>query len=207
MSFKKYLIGITGGIGTGKSVFANYLLENNEVVIDSDSVAKKIMTTRPQVIKQIKILLGKQAYNSDNQINTEFVASQIFTDPELYKKFIKIVHPPTIVEIQRLAQKQFNRGKKLRVFVESALIFEAKIEKKFDLIVLIKSDLNHRLERVVSKNKITVDEFYQRIQYQIDPDEAEEYADFVIYNNGSMNELIQRCEFVYNIIKMITENK
>ncbi|MGB9665558.1 MAG: dephospho-CoA kinase [Ignavibacteria bacterium] len=203
----KYLIAITGGLGTGKSLFAKYLFEKNEVVINSDAVAKKIMTTKPLVIEQIKKLLGNQAYLSENELNTKFIASQIFSNPDIHKKLTKIVHPPTIVEIQRLAQKEFNKRNRRRVFVESALIFEAGIEKKFDYIVLIKSDLNLRLQRTIERDKITPDEFFQRIQFQVDPDEAEEHSHFVIYNNGSIEELHKRFDFVYNIIKTLTEQK
>lgn len=165
------------------------------------------MTTKPRIVEQIRKLLGNQAYLNENQLNTKFIASQIFTNSELYQEFVKIVHPPTIVEIQRLAQKEFNRRNRKRVFVESALVFEANIEKKFDLIVLLKSDLNLRLKRTLERDKITPDEFYQRIQFQIDPDIAEEHSHFVIYNNGSLEELRKRFEFVYNLIKMITENQ
>jgi dephospho-CoA kinase len=207
MQKDKYLIAITGGLGTGKSLFAQYLLEKNEVVINSDAVAKKLMTTKRLIIKQIRKLLGNQAYVDENELNTKYISNQIFSNPELYKKLIKIVHPPTIVEIQRLAQKEFNRKNRRRVFVESALVFESGIEKKFDYIVLIKSNLNLRLQRTIEKDKITPDEFFQRIQYQIDPDDAEEHSHFVIYNNGSLEELQKRFEFIYNLIKTLTEQK
>jgi len=207
MPKEKYLIAITGGLGTGKSLFSKYLLEKNEVVINSDEVAKKIMTTKPLIIDQIKKLLGNEAYLPDGKLNTKFIASQIFSNPVLHKKLTKIVHPPTIVEIQRLAQKEFNKRNRRRVFVESALVFEAGIEKKFDYIILIKSDLNLRLQRTIERDKITPDEFFQRIQYQIDPDEAEEHSHFVIYNNGSLEELQKRFEFIYNLIKTLTERK
>lgn len=207
MPKNKFLIAITGGLGTGKSLFSKYLLEKNEVVINSDEVAKKIMTTKPLVKDQIKKLLGNQAFLNDNQINTKFIASQIFTNPDLYKKLNKIVHPPTIVEIQRLAQKEFNKRNKTRVFVESALVFEARIEHKFDYIILFKSDLSLRLQRTLERDKITPDEFYQRVQFQIDPDMAEEHSHFVIYNNGSLEELTRRFDFIYNLLLMITGNK
>jgi len=207
MPKEKYLIAITGGLGTGKSLFSKYLLEKNEVVINSDEVAKKIMTTKPLIIDQIKKLLGNEAYLPAGKLNTKFIASQIFSNPDLHKKLTKIVHPPTIVEIQRLAQKEFNKRNRRRVFVESALVFEAGIEKKFDYIILIKSDLNLRLQRTIERDKITPDEFFQRIQYQIDPDEAEEHSHFVIYNNGSLEELQKRFEFIYNLIKTLTERK
>jgi len=207
MPKEKYLIAITGGLGTGKSLFSKYLLEKNEVVINSDEIAKKIMTTKPLIIDQIKKLLGNEAYLPDGKLNTKFIASQIFSNPDLHKKLTKIVHPPTIVEIQRLAQKEFNKRNRRRVFVESALVFEAGIEKKFDYIILIKSDLNLRLQRTIERDKITPDEFFQRIQYQIDPDEAEEHSHFVIYNNGSLEELQKRFEFIYNLIKTLTERK
>jgi len=207
MPKNKFLIAITGGLGTGKSLFSKYLSENNEVVINSDEIAKKIMTTKPLIIERIKKLLGNEAYLPDGELNTKFIASQIFSNPDLHKKLTKIVHPPTIVEIERLARKEFNKRNRKRVFVESALVFEAGIENKFDYIILIKSDLNLRLQRTIERDKITPDEFFQRIQYQVDPDEAEEHSHFVIYNNGSIEEFQKRFEFIYNLIKTLTEQK
>lgn len=207
MPKNKFLIAITGGLGTGKSLFSKYLSENNEVVINSDEIAKKIMTTKSLIIERIKKLLGNEAYLPDGELNTKFIASQIFSNPDLHKKLTKIVHPPTIVEIERLARKEFNKRNRKRVFVESALVFEAGIENKFDYIILIKSDLNLRLQRTIERDKITPDEFFQRIQYQVDPDEAEEHSHFVIYNNGSIEEFQKRFEFIYNLIKTLTEQK
>lgn len=207
MSKDKFLIAITGGLGTGKSLFSKYLIEKNESVINSDAVAKKIMTTKSYVKTQIKKLLGNDTFFNNDELNTKFIASKIFTDPDLYKKFNKIVHPPTIVEIQRLAQKEFNKKNKTRVFVESALVFEAGIEKKFDFIILFKSNLELRLQRTLERDKITPDEFYQRIQFQFDPDLVEEYSDFIIYNNGSLDDLVKRFDFIYKLIKMLTEPK
>lgn len=207
MPKNKFLIAITGGLGTGKSLFSKYLSENNEVVINSDEIAKKIMTTKSLIIERIKKLLGNEAYLPDGELNTKFIASQIFSNQDLHKKLTKIVHPPTIVEIERLARKEFNKRNRKRVFVESALVFEAGIENKFDYIILIKSDLNLRLQRTIERDKITPDEFFQRIQYQVDPDEAEEHSHFVIYNNGSIEEFQKRFEFIYNLIKTLTEQK
>lgn len=203
----KYLIAITGGLGTGKSLFGNYLAEKSEFVINSDVIAKKLMTTKSTIKNKIIRLLGNEAYQNGKELNTKFIASKIFSDPDIYKKLNKIVHPPTIIEIQRFARREFIKRNRRRVFVESALIFEAGIEKKFDFIVLIKSEINLRLQRTIERDKITPDEFFQRIQYQIDPDYAENHSHFVIHNNDSLTELYKRFDFVYNLIKSLTESK
>lgn len=205
MSRKKYLIAITGGFGSGKSLFSKFLLKKGEFVINSDQIAKELMTTNHKIIEQIKKLLGSQAYNSDGTLNTKYISEKIFSDRILNQKLAKIVHPPTIIEIQRRAQKEFKR--RSRVFVESALVFEAKLENKFDYIVLIKSDLALRLKRVIERDRITPDEFYRRIQFQIDPNDAEEHSNFVIYNNGTIEELTTRFEFIYRVILKLTEQK
>ncbi len=205
MPKNKYLIAITGGLGTGKSLFAKYLLEKNEMVINSDHVAKELMTKNPRIQEQIRKQFGSEAYLTHGELNTKFIASKIFTDPDLYKKLTKIVHPPTIVEIQRRSQKAFKKVN--RVFVESALVFEAAIEKKFDYIILFKSDLKLRLQRTIERDKITPDEFYQRIQYQLDPDLAEELSHFVIHNNGSLEELYEKFNFIYKVITLLTDSR
>lgn len=205
MPKNKYLIAITGGLGTGKSLFAKYLLEKNEMVINSDQVAKELMTKDPRIQDQIRKQFGSESYLSNGELNTKFIASKIFTDPDLYNKLTQIVHPPTIIEIQRMAQKAFKKFN--RVFVESALVFEAEIEKKFNYIILFKSDLKLRLQRTIERDKITPDEFYQRIQYQIDPDLAEEHSHFIIHNNGSLEELYGKFNFIYKVITLLTDSR
>ena len=166
MSLKKFLIAITGGYGSGKSLFSKYLIQNNEVVINSDLVAKELMTKNEKIKEQIIKLLGSSAYNPDGSINSVLIADKIFNDSKLYTKHIKIVHPPTIIEIKRLAKKELK--KRNRVFVESALVFEANIENIFDYIILIKSDVSIRMKRIIERDGITPDEFFRRIQFQID---------------------------------------
>lgn len=205
MSIKKFLIAITGGYGSGKSLFSNYLLERNEVIINSDIVAKELMTKNERIKEQIQKILGTSSYLSDGSLNSKFIADKIFSDSELYRKLTRIVHPPTIVEIKRQAQREFK--KRNRVFVESALVFEAGIEKHFDFIILIKSDVTIRLKRIIERDKISPDEFFRRIQFQIDPDEAEEHSDLIIINNGTLDELYPRFQFIYNLIKTLTDSK
>jgi dephospho-CoA kinase len=199
------LIGITGGIGSGKSLFSDFLRKKGEIVLNSDAIAKHLMTNNTNIRKHIYQAFGSKAYLDDGKLNTEFIAEEIYSDPIKYKKIISIIHPPTIIEIQNIAKKEF--VKHSLVFVESALIFEANIQDKFDYIVLLKSEISHRLRRIVARDLITPEDFFQRTFYQIDPEEAEKLSDFVIFNNSSIEDLDKKFTFIWNLLTLLSKGK
>lgn len=199
------LIGITGGIGSGKSLFSEFLKQKGEIVLDSDAIAKDLMFENQNVRNHISQTFGSKAYLNSGQLNSKFVAEEIYSDPIKYKKINSIVHPPTINEIQNIAKKEFKKHN--MVFVESALIFETNIQGKFDYIVLLKSEISNRLKRIVSRDSIAPEDFFQRAQYQIDPDEAEELADFVIHNDSTIEEIKNKFAFILNLLTLLSKEK
>ncbi|MBU2584726.1 MAG: dephospho-CoA kinase [Bacteroidetes bacterium] len=199
------LIGITGGIGSGKSLFSEFLKQKGEIVLDSDAIAKDLMFENQNVRSHIAQTFGSKAYLNSGKLNSKFIAEEIYSDPIKYKKINSIVHPPTIIEIQNIAKKEFK--KRNLVFVESALIFETNIQDKFDYIVLLKSEISNRLKRIVSRDSIEPEEFFQRAQYQIDPYDAEELADFVIHNDSTIEELNNKFTFIWNLLTLLSKEK
>jgi len=199
------LIGITGGIGSGKSLFSKYLKDNGEFVIDSDALAKELMVNNKNVRTHITQTFGAKAYLPNNELNKDFIAEEIYSSPIKYKKINSIVHPPTMIEVQKIAKREFKKHE--MVFVESALIFEANIRDRFDYIVLVKSEISNRLRRIISRDSISPEDFFRRAEFQIDPDEAEELADFVIQNDSTLEELDIKFSFIWNILTLLTKKK
>ncbi len=199
----KLLVGITGGIGSGKSLLSKYLQSKGEFVIYSDALAKKIMTNDASIKEQLMKTFGSKTYTPEGELNTSYLAENIYSDLDKYRKINSIIHPPTMNEILRLAQKEFK--KRDLVFVESALIFEANLEKKFDYIILVKSDVSLRLKRIVERDGIPPNDFFRRAQHQIDPDIAEELADFTIHNNSTIEDLYPNFDFILNILAHLSK--
>lgn len=196
----KLLIAITGGIGSGKSIVSSIIESQGYCVLKSDSIAKKIMLEDNEVKQEIIKYFGTQSY-INNQLNTEYLSEKVFSSKENLEKINSIVHPKTIKKTLELAEKEFQKSK--YVFVESALIYEAKIEKYFDYIILIYSDEQSRIRRVMERDKIPEDKIRQRMNFQIPDEKKKARADFVIENNHDLVELEKKVLFVLNLIKFL----
>ncbi len=186
----KLIVAITGGIGSGKSTFAKFLTEQGHVVIYADDISKKILTHDPVVKQEILRDFGAEAYIGSN-INKQFLADTIFSDPIKLKKINSILHPRVREKIHLLSKEYFKTRK--IVFVEAALIFESKMEKMYDFIVLIQADKKLRLKRATKANKISEKEFLKRDKNQLNDEIKVKKADIVLINNGSKPELKQKA--------------
>ena len=197
---KKLLIGITGGIGSGKSIVSSILESMGYCVLKSDLTAKEIMQSNEEVKKKIIEAFGKEAY-SDGKLNTKYLAEKVFSSKENVEKINSIVHPFTIKKNLEQAEKEFRKSD--IVFIESPLIFEANIQKYFDYVILIYSDEQSRIKRVMERDKVTEEKVRQRMQFQIPDEKKKDWADFVIENNSNIEELKKRVNFVLQLIKSI----
>jgi dephospho-CoA kinase len=199
---KNLKIAITGGIGSGKSLVTSIIEKSGYPVIKSDEIAKELMYKDESVKKRIIKEFGPPSYN-EKGLNTKYLAENIFTHPEKIEKINSIVHPPTINKIEELASQLFLKNK--LVFVESALIYEAEIQDRFDYVILIYADESTRIARVMQRDAITQDDLRNRIGFQISDEQKKEAADFVIDNNSTTIELENRTMFILNILKSFAE--
>ncbi len=198
---KKLKIGITGGIGSGKSVVTGFLKESGYPVIKSDEIAKELMLKDEKVKKKLVAAFGVEVFEN-NVLNTKYLAEKIFNSKENVVKINSIVHPAVIKKNDELAKQLFNEYR--IVFVESALIYEAKIQDKFDFIILVYSDETDRIKRTVLREKTTVEEIKKRMAFQIPDEKKKNLAHFVIENNSTIDDLKSRTLFILNLLKSIT---
>ncbi len=203
MNNKKLKIAITGGIGTGKSVIAELYKDQGYPVISADDVAKEILANDLSVREQIIREFGSKSFKNGKP-DFKYLAGKVFAIPENVKKINGIIHPPTIQKINRLMNDALEKNN--LVFVEAALIFEAKMEDLFDYIILVTSDREKQIERVKERNKISESEIAKRMENQLPENIKRAKADFTIENNSSLEELEKRALFVLNLLKSITMN-
>ena len=195
---KKLLVAITGGIGSGKSTFAKFLAEYGHPVILADDISKKILANDPVVRNEIVTEFGAESYLG-KQINKKFLANEIFSDLNKLKKINSILHPRVREKIYSTSKEYFKT--KDIVFVEAALIFESKIEKIYDFVVLIIADKKLRMKRATKDKKISEKDFLQRNENQLDDEAKKKKADFIFINNGSKAELKQKAILLSNLLK------
>ena len=159
---KKIIIGITGGIGSGKSIVSRIVRCNGYNVYDCDSRAKKIMTENIKVKASLIEVLGKLAFLNDGTINSSLVSQMLFDSPVLRNKVNKIVHE-SVKEDFKLSLK----GKDSLFFIESALLKSSGLEELCDYIWLIEAPENLRVSRVISRSKLKEEEIRKRMDSQI----------------------------------------
>ncbi len=195
---KKIKIGLTGGIGSGKSTVADFLRSKGIPVLDADAIAKDIMNSNDSVKEKLVAEFGKETY-LNGMLNKEFLSSEIFISPKKIEKINSIVHPVVIKTLTYKMEKAL--GTNDVVLAEAALIFEAEMEDMFDYIFVITADEETRIARVMERSNLTRDEVVRRIKNQIHEKEKIAAADFVFFNNEGKENLFENVLFVINLLK------
>lgn len=185
------VIGLTGGIGSGKSTVARLFEIIGCAVFYSDDVAKEVYFDKDIRAKVID-LLGKEAYISEKEINKKYISSKIFTDTALLHGLNAIIHPAVINKFKIFKNDHANQ----LVVKETALLFEAKLEAQVDKIVLVAADDELRIARVMQRDGLSKEEVVKKIKAQLPQQEKIERSDFVI-NNDEKEFLITQVLAIY----------
>jgi dephospho-CoA kinase len=175
-------IGLTGGIGSGKSTIAKMFRELDVPVYDSDIEAKILMTTSPQLKREITSLLGEAAYK-EGELDRTYIASKVFSDQNILKKLNAIVHPAV--------REHFEQWRGLQnapyVIQETALIFENGMEDYYDYVILVKAPVELRLKRVMERDGVEESDVRKRMDQQVSDILKIDKANFIIENRDLGN--------------------
>lgn len=181
-----YLIGLTGGMGSGKSTVADCLRSNGIPVIDADVIAHKIMNEESTLDKIHKIF-GKNVFDKDGSLNKVKFSSVLFTNTVKRKKLNEFVHPKVWTEMMDETEKYVTEGSKV-IFLDVPLLIESGWHTRVNETWLVKADYNERIERLSLRTNLSTEEIKKRIEIQMPESEKEEYADKIINNDGTIEE-------------------
>ena len=172
------IIGLTGGIGSGKSTVAAFFNELGVPVYIADLEAKKLTNSSKKIRKKIKALLGKESYKG-KKINTEFVASKVFNNKSLLKDLNAIIHPRVAKHFKKWVEEQEGPY----CIKEAAILFESGSYKDCDATILVKAPKELRIKRILDRDQnTTIEEIESRMKNQWSDSEKENLADIVIEN-------------------------
>ncbi len=172
------VVGLTGGIGSGKTTIGKYFESYKIPVYIADKEAKALMN-RSKVIKRKLIeLFGEPAYK-DGKLNRPYLASKIFSDKSLLSKMNAIVHPKVASHFKRWLKKQ----NAPYVIKEAAIVFENNLEHQYDYIVIVVADEESRIERVMKRDDTSRKKVKSIMDNQLSDEEKIKKSDFVIFNN------------------------
>jgi dephospho-CoA kinase len=192
---KTKVIGLTGGIGSGKTTIANYLLSKGIPVYISDIEAKKVMEF-PEIIDKISTTFGKELIGANATLDRENLASIVFNNPEKLKQLNAIVHPA----VKKHFDQWIEQHQKFPIIVkEAAILFESGSYKDCDAIITVTVPLETRIQRVLKRDGSNREKVIQRINNQISDKERIKRSQFVI-NNENFNETKKQVDEILNLL-------
>ena len=183
------IIGLTGGIGSGKSVIAKQLREMGYAVYDTDNEAKRLIVEDITVHQQMEQLFGKEVY-IDGVYQTALVARRVFADKSLLAQLNAIVHPAVRSDIEKWISRIGNRESEL-FFIECAILYQAGFDTLCDKVVAVTAPEDVRLARVIARDYSTIDKVRARMRAQ-ETEQDLQRADLVVNNDGK-TEIMDIC--------------
>ena len=191
-------VGITGGIGSGKSIVSNFFSNWGAYIFDADKQAKNILLKNETAQGEIISEFGSDVINANNKIDKKKLSRVAFQDEDNQLKLNTIIHPYVFQEIDKQFEKILNTGKHDIFVIDAALIYESGADTHMDYVILICSKIGLRTERVLERGKIDRDQFLQRVNLQWSDKDKIQLADFVIYNNDTKEKLEQQAKTIFN---------
>lgn len=184
------IIGLTGGIGSGKTTVAKFIEDFGFPVYYSDDRAKDIVNDNDDLKAKIKELLGNESYDENGLYNRKFVAEKVFNNKDLLQSLNEIIHPAVRLDFEDWVKKQT----KYLIFKETALLFELKLHKQCYRSVLVTAEDNIRIKRVMDRDGKTYREVQSVMEKQMPEKEKIKLADCIIYNNTNLDDLKDQTE-------------
>lgn len=189
------MVALTGGIGSGKTTVLNYFKDRGVPCFIADEEAKKIMTEDRLIVNAIKNEFGEKAFTEENQLNTAYLASEVFSDEDKLEKLNNIVHPAV--------RDHFNCWVKQQnapfIIYESALVFENNQEYFFDDIILVTAPVEERIKRIKKRSGLSETDIKKRMSRQMNDNLKTEKATYII-KNIEIRELKDKTNNIYNKI-------
>lgn len=190
------VIGLTGGIGTGKSTVSQILKDRGFPVIDLDVISHEVIEF-PSVVEKIVQNFGREVLDEDEAgnctISREKLGKIIFANKEKRLALNSIMHPE-ILKVMHKKILECKSEKNKIIFVEVQLLFEVQWEKEFDYILLVAAKRDMQVRRVLERDKRSEEEAWNIINSQMSLDEKREKSDFVIENDGNMDDLNKKVD-------------
>jgi dephospho-CoA kinase len=198
-----FLVGVTGGLGSGKSMVCRVFSEMGCRLFESDKIAKELQLHDHEVIKGISELFGPKVYSHDASgglvLDRKKIAATVFSAPGKLDALNRLIHPRVSHEFRKAALEAERQGIKILV-KEAAILFESGGNEGLDAVIVVVADIQDRLERAVQKGMGQCEEIMRRIATQWPQEKLIAKADYVLFNKGSLDELKKETEALYRTL-------
>ena len=204
MKQNKMIIGITGSIGTGKSTVSNYLISKGYSVVDADKISKGAYNVGSNGYKTILEVFGEEILNSNGEVDRKKIKKIVFDNSNMLQRLNMAIHPIIINEIEK--EIEILLESQNVVFLDAPLLIETELHKKVNKIIVVICDKNEQINRIIKRDKITADMAISIINSQMSIDEKLKFADYIVYNNSTIENLYSQVdEIILEIKKEISD--
>ena len=186
------VVGITGIIGSGKTVLAKLFADCGAFIIDADEIGREVLENDKDVFTRVVEHFGGSILENETTVNRKKVAEIVFSSEEHLRKLNNILHPPMIKLIKEKVKSALIQNKYPMIVVDAALIFEAGVEKRFDYIVTVSASIENIIKRLSEQKGMPEKDIRQRMKSQISQKEKINKAHYIIENNGTFEEFTER---------------
>ena len=181
------IIGVTGGIASGKSSVSRWLISKGYPVIDADIAARKVVEPGMPALEEIKEAFGQDICFPDGMLDRKKLGSVVFSDSDKLQVLNRIVHPAVRKWMIEETEKAFQQGAAL-VFMDIPLLYESKLTRMVEKVILVYVKPEVQLIRLMERDRFTEEEALARIRAQMPIDDKRELADYIVDNNGEFTE-------------------
>lgn len=191
------LVGLTGGIATGKSTVAGMFKQCGATVIDADALAREAVQPGKPAWREIVHAFGKMILNSDRTVNRQTLGAKVFGNPAKLSRLERIIHPRVAREQMRLTKAAAKKDRNAVVIYDVPLLFEAGIDKRVDAIIVVTADRETQIARLKKRNGFTRAEALRRIKSQMPLAKKRKQADFIFDGTRSLSQLKKQAHSLY----------
>ena len=195
------IVGLTGGAATGKTAVSQVLREEGAYIIDADQIARELVQPYKPAWNEIIRAFGKEILQEDKSIHRKELADKVFADPKQRKVLNRILHPRIKEEIARRAREIGRKDPDAIVVIDAPLLVELGMHHTVDQLVVVTSTQTQQIERLKKRDGRSTEEALGLLSSQMPVKEKEELADFVVRNEGSLEETKKRAKEVLKELK------
>ncbi|MDK8577645.1 dephospho-CoA kinase [Corynebacterium pseudodiphtheriticum] len=199
------IIGLTGGIGSGKSTVARSLQKHGFPIVDADLIAREIVEPGQPALAELAKEFGEDILNADGSLDRGLLASRAFTNKDTTQRLNNITHPRINQRTQELFDEARENGAEAVIY-DMPLLIDKGLHKDMDATIVVHAAEHVRLERLTTKRGLDVDDVRRRINAQIDDETRKQHADILLDNNGTEEDLTQQIAQAVDKIKQLTKH-
>ncbi len=197
------IVGLTGGVASGKTALSQVLKEEGAYIIDADQIARELVQPYTPAWNELVRSFGKEILQGDGSIHRKKLAEKVFTDPEKRKLLNRILHPRIKEEMDRRAREIGQKDPEAIVVIDAPLIVELGNHREMDKLIVVTSTPTQQIERLKERDGINSEEALRILSSQMPAEEKVKLADYVIRNEGSLEETKESVKEVFKELRKV----